>query len=294
MRLLQAAPHCCLPQPLGLEHSTGSVACRVPRAPAQGRCPCAHAAAAVGSFLQASVMRSGRCWTPPPPSALTWRRRGRCWGWWAPSGTSTARVSPGPGLLRQRPDGTLQQPCKLGSCLEARRCRVRRDCMAAACAGSVPGSLRPLLPLTPPFPHRSAPAAHTFPREAFELLLHINRAALSSLTALLYPLQSGRLALRWGSGALLRARAAGCAARRGIGAAASRHPCPLPLPHSSAVPSLAAGRSTRCSASSTMPPTCWPRACRRQRTALMRGLPMLRPSVGCQRAEGWPPASMRV
>ncbi len=41
-----------------------------------------------------------------------------------------------------------------------------------------------------------APAAHTFPREAYDIMLYINRAYLSSLMALLYPLQSGRLALR--------------------------------------------------------------------------------------------------
>lgn len=59
---------------------------------------------------------------------------------------------------------------------------------------------RPPIMLPNPTTHHAHPpshhAAHVFPREAFELLLYINRAYLSSLMALLYPLQSGRLALR--------------------------------------------------------------------------------------------------
>ena len=60
------------------------------------------------------------------------------------------------------------------------------------CPPVCPTALRAACPALP-----CLPAARAFPREAYELLLFINRAYLSSLMALLYPLQSGRLALRW-------------------------------------------------------------------------------------------------
>lgn len=66
------------------------------------------------------------------------------------------------------------------------------------CEQPASAAARPNLPpprlLSPPSPRLLA--AHTFPKEAYEILLYIARAYLSSVLSLLYPLQSGRLALR--------------------------------------------------------------------------------------------------
>lgn len=70
----------------------------------------------------------------------------------------------------------------------------RQACSAAANVGH---GMRPLHPsLASCAPSLPALAAHTFPKEAYEILLYIARAYLSSILSLLYPLQSGRLAMR--------------------------------------------------------------------------------------------------
>lgn len=61
-------------------------------------------------------------------------------------------------------------------------------------------------------PSLPAFAAHTFPKEAYEILLYIARAYLSSILSLLYPLQSGRLAMRCaGCAVVVHAACCGCA-----------------------------------------------------------------------------------
>jgi len=76
----------------------------------------------------------------------------------------------------------------------------------------------------PPCPLPSVAAAHTFPKEAYEILLYIARAYLSSVMSLLYPLQSGRLALRC---AALRVLCRGCA-RDCVGQVRCIHVCAAP------------------------------------------------------------------
>ena len=161
------------------------------------------------------------------------------------------------------------------------------------CFASPPPPLRcahpahPCLPAClPALPHCPACAAgHTFPREAYDILVYINRAYLSTLMALLYPLQSGRLALRWVVGWVVVARGASAGLNSPLPAAGRpyRPLCPSRPPSYFAPPppplAWPAGQCTRWAPSSRRPQTCWQAACARRQTAWTRGPTMRQPWV---------------